>query len=45
MEKDSKKELKDTQQEVMIELKIKTSEFLKKLKESQEKSRVKMDNI
>ena len=45
MEKDSKKELKDTQQEVMIELKLKTSEFLKKFKEAQEKNRVKMDNI
>lgn len=45
LEEDTKKELKDTQQEVMIELKLKTSEFLKKFKEAQDKSRVKMDNI
>jgi len=29
----------------MIELKLKTNSFLKKFKEAQEKSRVKMDNI
>ena len=42
MDKDAKKELKDTQQEVMIELKLKTSEFLKKLKEKSKKTRVEM---
>ena len=42
MDKDVKKELKDTEQELMLELKIKTERFLKKLKEQSKKSRVKM---
>ena len=42
---DNPKELKETQQEVMIDLKIKTNRFLTKLKEQTSKDRVKMDNI
>ena len=42
MDKDAKKELKDTQQEIMMELKLKTSEFLKKLKEQSKNTRVEM---
>ena len=39
---DVERELRDTEQEVIIELKIKTSEFLKKLKEQTKKDRVQM---
>jgi len=39
---DTNRELKDTEQEVMIELKLKTSEFLKKLREQAKKDRVQM---
>jgi hypothetical protein len=42
VEKDPKKELKETQQEVMMDLKIKTSSFLEKLKEQTKKDRVQM---
>ena len=42
MDEDAKKELKDTQQEVLIELKLKTSEFLKKLKEQTKNTKVEM---
>jgi hypothetical protein len=41
-EKDHNKELKETQQEVMIDLKIKTNSFLEKLKEQAKKDRVQM---
>jgi hypothetical protein len=40
-----KKELNETQQEVMLELKLKTDEFLKKFKANNDRNRVKMDNI
>jgi len=39
---DANRELKDTEQEVMIELKLKTSEFLKKLREQSKKDKVRM---
>ena len=42
---DTKKELRETEQEVMIELKLKTNEFLKKFKAHADRNRVKMDNI
>ncbi|WP_281361075.1 hypothetical protein [Nitrosopumilus cobalaminigenes] len=42
MDTDSKKELKDTEQEIMIELKLKTNEFLKKLKEQSKNTKVEM---
>jgi len=42
MDKDQKKELRETEQEVMIDLKLKTNEFLKKLKEQTRKNRVSM---
>jgi len=41
-DEDVSRELKDTEQEVMIELKIKTNEILKKLKEQMKKDRVSM---
>ncbi len=41
-DEDVNRELKDTEQEVMFELKLKTSEFLKKLKEQAKKDRVRM---
>ena len=44
-ETDNKKDLRETEQEVMIELKLKTNAFLKKFKEHAEYNRVKMDNI
>ena len=40
MEKDSKKELKETQQEIMMELALKTNAFLEKLKNETKKNRV-----
>ena len=40
VEKDSKKELKETQQEIMIELALKTNMFLEKLKKETKKNRV-----
>ena len=42
MVKDMKKELRDTEQEIMIDLKIKTDAFLKKLKDQVRKNRVTM---
>ncbi len=42
MDKDLKKELRDTEQEVIIDLKLKTDAFLKKLKEQAGKNRVSM---
>jgi len=41
-EKDPKKELKETQQEIMIDLTLKTSNFLEKLKAQAKKDRVQM---
>jgi hypothetical protein len=40
VEKDSKKELKETQQEIMAELAVKTNVFLEKLKKETRKNRV-----
>lgn len=40
--KDLKKELRETEQEVMIDLKLKTDASLKKLKEQARKNRVTM---
>lgn len=40
MSDDTDREYKDTMQEVMLELKIKTDKFLKKLKEEQKKGKV-----
>ncbi|MCV0401618.1 MAG: hypothetical protein K5777_06550 [Nitrosopumilus sp.] len=45
MKDDPQKELRETEQEVMIELKLKTNEFLAKLKKQADKNRVKMDNL
>jgi len=42
IKRDENRDLKDTEQEVMIELKIKTNEILKKLKEQMKKDRVSM---
>jgi len=42
MYKDTKKDLKDTEQEIMIELKLKTNEFLKKLKEQTKNTKIEM---
>ena len=42
IKRDENRDLKDTEQEVMIELKIKTDEMLKKLKEQMKKNRVTM---
>ena len=42
---ESEREFKDTQQEIMFELKIKTNEFLKKLKEQNKKSKVYFGNM
>ncbi len=39
MSDDTDREYKDTMQEVMLELKIKTDKFLKKLKEEQKKAK------
>ena len=39
MEKDSQKEYREEMQEVMLELKIKTDEFMKKLKEQNKTSK------
>ena len=39
---DVKKELKETQQEVMIDLAVKTNSFLERLKEQAKKNRVQM---
>jgi len=38
---DVEKEYRETMQEVMIELKLKTDKFLKKLKEQSDKNKVK----
>ena len=42
---DPSREFKDTQQEVMWDLKLKTDEFLKKLKEQNKKSKVFFGNM
>ncbi|MGY5143355.1 MAG: hypothetical protein ACW9XH_02630 [Candidatus Nitrosopumilus sp. bin_32a] len=42
VEKDPKKELKETQQELMIDLALKTNSFLEKLKAETKKNRVQM---
>jgi len=39
MDKDSQKEYKEEMQEVMLELKLKTDKFMKKLKEQNKKSK------
>jgi len=39
MEKDSQKEYREEMQEVMLELKIKTDKFMKKLKDQNKKSK------
>ncbi len=44
-EEDTKREFKDTQQEVMFDLKIKTDEVLKKFKELQKKNKVKFGRM
>jgi hypothetical protein len=41
VEKDSKKELKETQQEIMMELALKTNAFLEKLKKETKRNRIK----
>jgi len=40
LEKDAKKDLKETQQEVMIDFALKTNKFLEKLKAETKKNRV-----
>ena len=40
VEKDSKKELKEIQREIMIDLAVKTNNFLEKLKAETKKSRI-----
>lgn len=42
---DPDRELRDTQQEMMLELKLKTEELLKKLKALKNKDRVKFGNM
>ncbi|MEX0862447.1 hypothetical protein [Nitrosopumilus sp.] len=42
MDKDLKKELRETEQEIMINLKLKTDAFLKKLKEHSKSDKVSM---
>jgi len=42
IEKDTKKELKETQQEIMMDLALKTNKFLEKLKAETNKNRVQM---
>ena len=42
-DEDVGREFKDTQQELLFELKIKTDRFLKKLKEQTKKNRVKFE--
>lgn len=42
---DAKREFKDTQQEVMFDLKLKTDEVLKKFKELQKKNKVKFGGM
>jgi len=39
MDKDAQKEYKEEMQEVMLELKLKTDKFMKKLKEQNKKSK------
>ena len=39
MEKDAQKEYREEMQQVMLELKIKTDKFMKKLKEQNKKSK------
>ena len=41
MEKDPKREYKEEMQEIMLELKLKTDKFMKKLKEQNQKSKFK----
>ena len=40
VDKNTEKELKDTSQEIMLELKFKTSEFFRKLKEQSQNTKV-----
>ncbi len=40
MEKDPKKEYREEMQEVMLELKLKTDKFMKKLKDANSKGKV-----
>jgi len=40
--KDTKKEFKETQQEIMIDLAVKTNNFLERLKAQAKKDRVRM---
>jgi len=40
---DTDSEYRDTMQEVMFELKVKTDKFLKKLKEQSNKNKIKFD--
>jgi len=42
VKQDAKMKLRETEQEVMIELKIKTNEFFKKFKEHNRKNRIQM---
>lgn len=42
VDKDPKKELKETQQELMIDLALRTNSFLEKLKAETKKNRVSM---
>jgi hypothetical protein len=42
VEKDPKKELKETQQELMMDLTLKTNSFLEKLKAETKKNKVQM---
>ena len=42
IEKDPKKDLKETQQEVMMDLALKTNTFLEKLKAGTKKNRIQM---
>ena len=44
MSDDSDREYKDTMQEVMMELKLKTNKLLKKLKDESKKDKVKHGN-
>ena len=45
LEKDPQKEYREEMQEVMLELKLKTDEFMKKLKEETGKSKFRYDTV
>jgi len=45
MEKDTKKDYRDEMQEVMLELKLKTDKFMKKLKDENKKSKFKHGTV